>query len=121
MADQNCAHRAVAAKVEQGKGVARGGNTYCSNHCATLDRLLQASAGVDTPIASNVFTGMPHQMENEPRMAGALPDFALSRIDLMIYGDGVQVRDVLYVEDLVNALCWHNEESFCNETNIQPR
>ena len=34
MADQNCAHGVCNCKVEQGKGVSKGGNTYCSSHCA---------------------------------------------------------------------------------------
>jgi hypothetical protein len=34
MADQNCAHGGCKCKVEQGKGVSRGGKLYCSDHCA---------------------------------------------------------------------------------------
>ncbi|TMA98547.1 MAG: metallothionein [Deltaproteobacteria bacterium] len=34
MADQNCAHSGCNCKVEQGRGVSKGGNTYCSDHCA---------------------------------------------------------------------------------------
>jgi hypothetical protein len=33
MADQNCAHAGCACKVEQGQGVSRGNENYCSDHC----------------------------------------------------------------------------------------
>ena len=34
MADQNCGHPGCGCKVQEGKGIARGGQRYCSNHCA---------------------------------------------------------------------------------------
>jgi hypothetical protein len=34
MANQNCAHASCNCKVEPGKGVSRGSETYCSNYCA---------------------------------------------------------------------------------------
>ena len=34
MAEQNCAHSGCNCKVEQGKGVAKGADTYCSELCA---------------------------------------------------------------------------------------
>jgi len=46
----------------------------------------------------------PHQMGNEDQ--GWVAHFLLSALDgrpLTIYGDGMQVRDVLYIDDLVRA------------------
>jgi CDP-paratose 2-epimerase len=46
----------------------------------------------------------PHQMGNEDQ--GWVAHFLISMLEgrpLVIYGDGMQVRDVLYVDDLVNA------------------
>ena len=34
MAEQNCAHSGCGCKVQEGKAVSRGQQTYCSNHCA---------------------------------------------------------------------------------------
>ena len=34
MADQNCAHEACDCEVEEGKGVTKDGELFCSNHCA---------------------------------------------------------------------------------------
>jgi hypothetical protein len=42
MADQNCAHFECNCKVEQGKGVSKGANAYCSDRCANA-----------TPVASD--------------------------------------------------------------------
>jgi CDP-paratose 2-epimerase len=48
----------------------------------------------------------PHQCGNEDQ--GWVAHFvlrALERAPIVIYGDGLQVRDLLFVEDLVEALC----------------
>ncbi|MBI4455015.1 MAG: hypothetical protein HY644_03850 [Acidobacteria bacterium] len=34
MTEVSCAHQGCRCKVEQGKGVSRGGKTYCSEYCA---------------------------------------------------------------------------------------
>ena len=34
MADQNCAHSGCNCKIDQGHGVSRQGQVYCSEHCA---------------------------------------------------------------------------------------
>lgn len=34
MAEQNCAHSGCDCKVEEGKAISRGGQLYCSDHCA---------------------------------------------------------------------------------------
>ena len=40
MADQNCAHKGCNCKVEQGKGVAKDANIYCSDRCANAATLV---------------------------------------------------------------------------------
>jgi hypothetical protein len=34
MAEQNCAHLGCDCKIQDGKGVSRGAQKYCSDHCA---------------------------------------------------------------------------------------
>ena len=34
MAEQQCAHEGCECEMEQGKGVSRGGQFFCSDHCA---------------------------------------------------------------------------------------
>jgi CDP-paratose 2-epimerase len=54
----------------------------------------------------------PHQCGNEDQ--GWLAHFvlaALKQAPLSLYGDGLQVRDVLFVEDLLDALCLASERA----------
>jgi hypothetical protein len=38
MAEENCAHAGCACKVQQGLGVSRANEHYCSDHCANAGK-----------------------------------------------------------------------------------
>ena len=57
MADQNCAHSGCNCKVEQGKGISKGANTYCSDRCANVHLWLRRNANADIRVASKYLRG----------------------------------------------------------------
>lgn len=42
MADQNCAHGGCNCKVEQGRGVTKGNEIFCSDQCANAGTAAQS-------------------------------------------------------------------------------
>jgi Prokaryotic metallothionein len=58
MAHQTCFHQGCTCKVEQGKGISRGSNLYCSDHCANAESSGRKRASANSQVVSELVRSM---------------------------------------------------------------